>query len=87
MHRSVVIPRRHAFDVVAAIIGFDRAFRAKHHARRHGRLAAGMADVVALHTLWWFVQVQHFCQCIETCRDVLTISQACAQRLLGIGDR
>ncbi|MNL06415.1 hypothetical protein D3C87_1270500 [compost metagenome] len=87
MHRSVVIARGDAFDVVASVVGLDRAFRAEHHAGGHRRFAAGVADVVTLQTLRWLVQVQHFGQGIETCGNMLPVGQSCTQGLLGIGDR
>jgi excinuclease ABC subunit C len=62
VHGRVVIAGSDAFDVVAPVIGFDRPFRTKHHARRHGGLAAGVTDVVALQALRRFVQVEDFGQ-------------------------
>ncbi|MNL08578.1 hypothetical protein D3C87_1293050 [compost metagenome] len=87
MHCGVVIPGRNAFDVIATVVRLDRAFRTEHHTGRHGRFAAGVTDVVALETLRRFIQLQHFRQRIEACRDVLTIRQARAQGLFGVGHR
>ncbi len=43
--------------------------------------------VVALQTLWWLVQIEDFGQGVEACGHVLSVGQARAQGLLGIGHR
>src|SRR3546814_4118118 len=67
----IVIARGNAFDVVAPVIGLDRALRTKHDARRHGRFATGMTDVVALQPLRRLVQVKNVSQEIgrAACRE------------------
>ncbi|MNO75440.1 hypothetical protein D3C76_664860 [compost metagenome] len=85
MHGRIVVAGGHAFDVETAVIGLDRAFRAEHHAAGHGGLAAGVADVVALQALRYFVQAKHLGQGLETGGHVLAIGQAGVEGLLGVG--
>ncbi len=87
MHCRIVVSGGDALDVVAAIVGFQRAFRAEHHTGGDGSLAAGVADVEAFQAHRWLVELQRFGQCVEACRQMLTIGQARAQRLFGVGQR
>src|SRR5207253_9240619 len=84
MHRRVVITRRHAFDVVATIVGFERAFRAKDYAGGHRSLTTGVTDVIALQTLRWLVQTQYFSQRLEPRSNMLAVGQTGAQCLFGV---
>ncbi|MNN20808.1 hypothetical protein D3C81_1341040 [compost metagenome] len=65
VHGGVVVASGNAFDIEAAVIGLDRAFRAEHHATGHGGFAAGVADVVAFQALRHFIQAKHLGQGFE----------------------
>src|SRR3954463_9263537 len=61
-HRGVVVARRDAADVEAAVVGLLHLLPVVYDARGHGRLAHGMADVEALDALRTLGQAERLAQ-------------------------
>ncbi|MNC62190.1 hypothetical protein D3C75_1121910 [compost metagenome] len=68
VHRSIIITRRDARDVIAAIFSPHRAVGIEYHAGGHGLLPHRVADIETLHPLH-FRHFQHGCQRIQTLMD------------------
>src|SRR5690606_5054302 len=63
--RRIVVTRRDAADVDAAVVRFHRAVRPEHDTRRDRLLAAGVADIEALEPARRLVEPERFRECLE----------------------
>ena len=83
----VVVPGRHALDVVAPVLALAGALGREHHARGHRALAGGMADIEALDALGRPGQIQHPREHLHALQRQFGAQRPHAQRIARVLER
>src|SRR5690606_25918749 len=82
-HGAVVVAGGHPLDIEAPVVGLDGALGAPHHAGRHRRLAAAVADIEALDARRRRGEAEAAAQGLEAVLHGLPGGEPAGQALLG----